>query len=320
MVTKFKQMTNKISIGIDIGGTNVEIAWVSPDGTIVKHSTYRTSMFNNPEHMVNKLSTFILKENKSIAGEITGIGIGAPNGNYYNGTIEYAPNLNWEGIIPLAKMFSEKTGLKSKLTNDANAAAYAEMKYGDAKGMKNFLVITLGTGLGSGIVVDGNILYGSTGFAGELGHTQAVENGRTCGCGRLGCMETYVSATGITRTMKEMLKQSKQESLLRKLDVLDSEAIFNAAKLGDELAIKAMDYTAIIMGRHLSNYVALFSPEAIFITGGLAKAHEMLIPTMEKHMNDNMLKIFKNTCKIYPSALIEQNSGVLGAAAMLIED
>jgi len=310
-------MQNKISIGIDIGGTNIEVGWVKADGTVIKHLIFKTSRFEQPELLVEEVGNAILKENQEFSSdEIIGIGIGAPNGNYYNGTIEFAPNLGWEGIIPLAEMFIEKTGINTKLTNDANAAAYAEMIYGGAQEMNDFLVVTLGTGLGSGIVINRNILYGSTGFAGELGHTIVENNGRECGCGRKGCLETYASATGIVKTINNYLELSKKDSSLRSLEVIESEDIFEAAVEGDDYANKAIEYTGTILGKHLADYIALFSPEAIFLTGGLAKAHSLLIPSIEKAMDENILKIFKNTVKVYPSVLMEQNAGLLGAAAL----
>jgi glucokinase len=308
----------KIAIGIDIGGTNIEMAWINAKGDILKHTLFKTTNFEEPELLVETLCPIIIEENKKYdTDQIIGIGIGAPNGNYFNGTIEFAPNLKWKGVIPLSEMFEKHTGLKTILTNDANAAAYAEMQFGAAKEMEHFLVVTLGTGLGSGIVVDRKVLYGSTGFAGELGHTIAIENGRTCGCGRKGCLETYVSATGIVKTAKEMLEASKQISLLRHIENLDSKAIFQAAEQGDELAIKTLTYTANVLGHHLSDYISLFSPEAIFLTGGLAKAHKWLIPTIEESMNEHTLKIFRQTAKVYPSQLLDKNAGLLGAAAML---
>lgn len=308
----------KISIGVDIGGTNIEVGWIKKDGSTLHHLNFETKTYKTVEALVEIVGEAILQDNKKFDQyQILGIGIGAPNGNYYKGTIEFAPNLNWEGIIPLAQMLQEKTGLRTKLTNDANAAAYAEMIYGSAKSMSDFLVVTLGTGLGSGIVVNQQMLYGFTGFAGELGHTKALDNGRPCGCGRNGCLETYVSATGITKTINEMLTLSKKDSILRNIPKLDSKAIFEAALLKDELALKAIDYTGTILGKHLADYVAIFSPEAIFLTGGLAKAHSLLIPSVEKAMNENLLKIFRGTVKIYPSALIDNNAGLLGAAALM---
>ena len=313
-------MKEKITIGIDIGGTNTELAWVKSNGSIIQHIKFKTKEYHQPNQLVEAVGNTIINENNNLNEyNILGIGIGAPNGNFFNGTIEFAPNLGWEGVIPLAKMFEDKTDLKAKLTNDANAAAYAEMIYGGAKEMQNFLVITLGTGLGSGIVVNGQILYGATGFAGELGHTIVENNGRQCACGRKGCLETYASATGIKKTINDFLSQTKIESILRNLDYISGKDIYIAAEKGDECAIKAIEYTGQILGLHLSDYIALFSPEAIFITGGLANAHSLLIPAIEKSINENCLKIFKDSVKIYPSKLLKQNSGILGAAALITE-
>lgn len=308
----------EISIGIDIGGTNIELGWLNSKGNILKQLSFKTELYPQAEQLVEAIGNIIIEENKQFSeDEILGLGIGAPNGNYYNGTVEFAPNLNWDGIVPLAEMFKKKTGIKSKLTNDANAAAYAEMIYGGAKKMSNFLVVTLGTGLGSGIVVNGKVLYGYTGFAGELGHTIVENNGRDCGCGRKGCLETYASATGIVNTIQQFLNSSKKESTLRTIPNIESENIFLAATNDDECALKAIEYTGTILGKALADYVALFSPEAIFLTGGLAKAHSLLIPATEKAMNENILKIFRDTVKIYPSELLGQNAGLLGAAAMI---
>jgi glucokinase len=310
-----------IAIGIDIGGTNIELAWVKPDGSMIKTLSYKTADFPQVENFIEKVGNTILSVNKELSDfEISGIGIGAPNGNYFTGSIEFAPNLKWEGKIELAKLIEQKTNLKSQLTNDANAAAFAEKLFGGAKQMNNFLVVTLGTGLGSGIFVNGEILYGSTGFAGELGHTTAIENGRKCGCGKKGCLESYASATGIVKTAKEFLALSKIDTELSKKENFDAKDIFVAAQNNDKLALETIKYTGEILGKSLTDYVALFSPEAIFLTGGLAKAHSLLIPATENAMNKNMLKIFKETAKILPSSLLEQNAGLLGAAAMAISN
>ncbi len=313
-------MKNKIAVGIDIGGTNAELGWVNKDGKVLHRQIFKTADFTEIEQMVETIGNAINAQIKNLDHyEILGLGIGAPNGNFYKGTIEFAPNLHWKGVLPLAEMFAKKTGLTTKLTNDANAAAYAEHIYGAAKEMNNFLVVTLGTGLGSGIVVNGNVLYGATGFAGEMGHTKTMDNGRQCGCGRLGCLETYVSATGLARTTVELLAQSRQISVLRDKEKITSEDVFLAASSGDELALKAIKYTTTIFGKHLADYVALFSPEAIFLTGGLANAHSLLIPHTEEVMNQSVLKVFTNTVKIYPSALLKENAGLIGAAAMLFD-
>ncbi len=307
-------MKDKISIGIDIGGTNIEIGWVNSDGKILNQVNYKTNKFKTGKEFANFIAPIILEENKKY-DNILGIGIGAPNGNFFTGSIEFAPNLGWDHVIPLTKLFEQNTGLKTKLTNDANAAAYAEMIYGNAKQMKNFIVITLGTGLGSGIIVNGKMLYGSTGFAGELGHVIINEKGRQCGCGRKGCLETYVSATGIIKTTKELLTQSN--SVLKKTANFEAKDIFSAALNGDKLALKAIEFTSKILGKAIADYTALFSPETVFLTGGLAKSHSLLIPSIKSAMNNNMLKIFKNTVEIIPSKLIDDNAGLFGAAAMM---
>ncbi len=309
-------MRNKISIGIDIGGTNIEIAWVNSDGKILNQINYKTNKFKTGKEFADYIAPIIIDENKNY-NNILGIGIGAPNGNYFTGNIEFAPNLGWDEVIPLAKLFRENIGLNTKLTNDANAAAYAEMIYGDAKLMKNFVVITLGTGLGSGIVVNSEMLYGSTGFAGEFGHIIIKENGRECGCGRNGCLETYASATGIVKTANQILKQSN--SVLSKINNFEAKDIYSAALSGDEVAIKSIEFTGEILGKAIADYTALFSPEAVFLSGGLAKAHSLIIPATENAMNNNMLKIFKNTVEILPSKLIDKNAGLLGAAAMIMD-
>ena len=310
---------DRIAIGIDIGGTNIEVAWINNTGEFLHHRIYKTADFISAQSFVDEISTYILDTNKKLKNfEITGIGIGAPNGNYYTGSIEYAPNLQWEGKIELAEMLEHKTGIKTQLTNDANAAAIAEKLFGAARNMTDFVVVTLGTGLGSGIFVNGKILYGSTGFAGELGHTTAVENGRKCGCNRKGCLETYVSATGIVKTAKELSRLNQTDIEFTLKENLEAKDIFLAAQNHNKLALETIKYTANILGKSLADYVALFNPEAIFLTGGMAKSHHLLIPETEKVMNENILNIFKETVRILPSSLIERNAGLLGAAALVI--
>ncbi len=309
----------RIAIGIDIGGTNIEIAWINETGEFLDHRIYKTADFITAQSFVDEISTYILDTNKKLKNfEITGTGIGAPNGNYYTGSIDYAPNLQWEGKIELAEMLEHKTGIKTQLTNDANAAAIAEKLFGAARNMRDFVVVTLGTGLGSGIFVNGKILYGSTGFAGELGHTTAVENGRKCGCNRKGCLETYVSATGIVKTAKELSRLNQTDIEFTLKENLEAKDIFLAAQNHNKLALETIKYTANILGKSLADYVALFNPEAIFLTGGMAKSHHLLIPETEKVMNENILNIFKETVRILPSSLIERNAGLLGAAALVI--
>ncbi len=311
----------KLAIGIDIGGTNIELAWVSPEGKYIKHHSYPTNSFPELPNVINALGDYILEQNQLLDEyDIIGIGIGAPNGNYYKGTIEFAPNLNWEGVLPLVDLFKKKTGLPTCLTNDANAAAYAEMIFGKAQNVKNFAVITLGTGLGSGIVVNGQMLYGHTGFAGELGHTVVIENGRPCGCGKKGCLETYVSATAIVKTMNELFIHSKAESLLSNLEKIEAKDVAIAAEKGDSLALQAFDYTAKILSLQLSDFIALFSPEVIYLSGGLAKSHQILLPLINKYLNQDVLRIFKNTTSVEASQFVDSNSGVIGAAAFAFQE
>jgi glucokinase len=253
--------------------------------------------------------------------QIKGIGIGAPNGNFYHGTIEFAPNLPWKGVIPLANLVTEQFGLPVEVTNDANAAAIGEMTYGAAKGIRDFIMITLGTGLGSGIVINGQLVYGHDGFAGELGHVIVEKEGRLCGCGRYGCLETYVSATGIVRTMLELLGKRKTDSSLRGLKTEDitSKLICDAALEGDQLAQKAVDMTACTLGKALANYIAFSAPEAIFLFGGLARAGDLLINPTRKYMNENVLQIWKDKVKLINSELRESDAAILGASALVWE-
>jgi glucokinase len=248
-----------------------------------------------------------------------GIGIGAPNGNYYSGNIEYAPNLIWKGIIPLTEIIKSIFNLPVVLTNDANAAAVGEMVFGDAKEMDNFLMITLGTGLGSGLVVNGGLVYGHDGFAGELGHVCVKEDGRICGCGKRGCLETYVSATGIKRTVFELLAKEPDNSCFRAVTFndLDAKQITIAANNGDPIAKKAFKNTGQILGKSLANTVAHISPEAIFLFGGLALAGKWIFDPTKKAMENNLMGVYKNKIQILPSALLHKNIAVLGAAALI---
>ncbi len=248
-----------------------------------------------------------------------GVGIGAPNGNYYNGTIEFAPNLRWKGIIPIAALFQKLTPLPVKVTNDANAAAIGEMVYGGAKGMRDFVVITLGTGLGSGIVANGELVYGHDGFAGELGHTIVDPNGRQCGCGRRGCLETYASAPGIKRTVFALLADSTAESKMRSIsyDGLNAAMVSQFAAEGDPIARAAFEFTGNILGIKLADAIAHTSPEAIFLFGGLANAGELIFDPTRRSMEEHVLKIFQNKVKLLPSGLKDKNVAVLGASALL---
>ena len=253
---------------------------------------------------------------------MTAIGIGAPNANYHRGTIELAPNLAWKGIVPIAKYLRKKIDVPVVITNDAKAAAIGEMKFGGAKKMKNFIVLTLGTGLGSGIVVNGEVLYGHTGFAGELGHTIVVPGGRECGCGRQGCFETYASASGIVRTVLNLLSEMRDESSLRDIppSQLTSKQIARAAAKNDPVALEAMDYTAEMLAFGIANAVGFSSPEAVFLLGGLAQAGEVLFGPVREYLDMTVQPIFKGTVKILPSGISESNAAVLGAAALALNE
>jgi len=254
--------------------------------------------------------------------KIKGIGVGAPNGNYYTGNIEFAPNLPWKGVIPFATLMSEKFGIPAALTNDANAAAVGEMTYGAARGMKNFIMITLGTGVGSGIVIDGKVVYGHDGFAGELGHVNVMRNnGRLCGCGRSGCLEAYASATGVARSAREILETNTKDSLLRNIPVEDitSKDVFDAAMQGDEVAKEIFSFTGKILGEAFSDFVAFSAPEAIILFGGLSKAGDLIMNPIVENMEKNILGIWKGKVKVLFSELKEADAAVLGASALAWE-
>lgn len=306
-------------VGIDVGGTNSPFGFVDKEGKIIAKGSIRTDEYEKFDDYLNALISEIKRINRvHNLLKIVGYGIGAPNGNYYKGSVENAPNLRWKGKIEFAHMMTEKTGLKAYLTNDANAAAIGEKVFGNAKGMNDFIVITLGTGLGSGIFCGGKLLYGSTGFAGELGHTIVLENGRLCGCTRHGCLETYASATGIVRTVIEKLSGSGIDSSLRKHreDEITSKLIHEAAVAGDKLALDSFEYTGAVLGKALANAVAFSSPEAIFLFGGLANSGSYIFEPTIRHLEENMLNNFKGTVKVLPSGLQENTAAILGAAAL----
>jgi glucokinase len=313
-----------LAIGIDVGGTGTKFGIVDRDGNVLftgdistkKHAEVNTFI----EELHGALSELI--ERAGGIGRMKGIGVGAPNGNYYTGTIEYAPNLPWKGIIPLAKLVEHKFGLPVTLTNDANAAAIGEMMYGAAKGMKDFIMITLGTGVGSGIVANGKLIYGHDGFAGELGHTIVIPDGRLHkGTGKKGSLESYASATGMTLTAVEMLEKSKEDSLLRKVakEKLDSKAVYEAAILGDKLALDIFEFTGKILGLALANAVMFSSPEAIILFGGLTKAGDLILKPTREHMEANLIQVFQNKVKILVSHLKESDAAILGASALVWE-
>lgn len=311
----------EVCIGIDIGGTNSIFGLVDKNGKILAEDSIKTSDYEEAdiflENLVKKIKTVMAELPEAI--KLKGIGIGAPNGNYYNGTIEFAPNLKWTGIVELVKMTKKYFPVPVFLTNDANAAAIGEMIYGGAKGMKDFFTVTLGTGVGSGFVVDGKLVYGHDGFAGELGHTIVKENGRECGCGRNGCLETYASASGIKRTMCDLISKSEYSGILKDKDCdnISAKDIDKAARQGDTLAQEAFEITGEILGKSLANTVAITSPEAIFLFGGLANAGDLILKPTQKYMEENLLNIYKNKVKLLKSSLLESNAAILGSSALV---
>lgn len=316
-------MALDVVVGIDIGGTNTVFGLVDRKGNIVAEDRISTSNYEEVEVYVAALYEKIMiaarKATESV--KIVGYGIGAPMGNINRGTIEHAADLPWKGIVPLSDIFHTHTDLPILVTNDANAAAVGEMVYGGARGMKNFVVITLGTGLGSGFVVDGKLVYGHDGFAGEIGHT-AIRPGtsnRDCGCGRKGCLETYVSATGLKRSLLKIMADSIQPSELRKysFDELDAKLIHDAALRGDYIAKRAFQHTGRMLGFKLADVVAHTNPEAIFLFGGLALAKDLIFEPAKEYMEENLLSIYKGKVKLLPSELSTQNAAVLGASSLI---
>ena len=306
-----------------MGGQTSKIGVVDARGTVLAQTVIRTDTYDQVEPYIAELAEAVKKliKESGTEGKVRGVGVGAPNGNYYTGTIENAPNLLWgRQKVEFAKLLNEALDLPVALTNDANAAAVGEMTYGAARGMKNFIMITLGTGVGSGIVINGEVVYGHDGFAGELGHTIAVRNnGRSCGCGRTGCLETYCSATGVARTAREWLELSDEPSVLRSLDSIASKDVYEAAKEGDKLALKIFEFTGKILGRSFADFIAFSAPEAIVLFGGLARSKEFLLEPMETAMNENVLSLWKNKVKIVFSQLKESDAAILGASALAWE-
>ena len=318
-------MAQDLVIGIDVGGQTTKCGIVDARGTVLAQTVIRSDTYNTVEpyiaELAEALNHIIVEANAE--GRIRGIGVGAPNGNYYTGTIENAVNLVWGGTntIPFAKLLSEQmNGIPVSLTNDANAAAVGEMTYGAARGMKNFIMITLGTGVGSGIVINGEVVYGHDGFAGELGHTCAVRhNGRPCNCGKSGCLETYASATGVARTAREWLEMSDEPSSLRSLDRITSKDVYEAAKEGDKLALKIFEFTGRILGEKFADFIEFSAPEAIVLFGGLARAKEFLVEPIQKAMDENVLPLWRGKVKLVFSQLKESDAAILGASALAWE-
>ena len=317
-------MDSSYVVGIDVGGQTSKIGVVDARGTVLAQTVIRTDTYDKVEPYIAELSEAVKKliVESGTEGKIRGIGVGAPNGNYYTGTIENAPNLLWgRQRVEFAKLLTEAMdGLPVALTNDANAAAVGEMTYSAARGMKNFIMITLGTGVGSGIVINGEVVYGHDGFAGELGHTSVVyNNGRLCGCGKTGCLETYTSATGVARTAREWHELSDEPSVLRGLDSIASKDVYDAAKDGDALALRIFEFTGKMLGRAFANFIAFSSPEAIVLFGGLARAKEFLTEPIEESMNANVLPLWRDKVKIVYSQLKESDAAILGASALAWE-
>jgi glucokinase len=307
-------------LGLDMGGTNSVLGVVDARGHVLARTSIKTQAFPDINDYVNALYVEAEKIIEPLGGfdQVRGIGAGVPNGNYYTGMIEGAMNLPWQSI-PFAQIMSDRFGLPCKITNDANAAAMGEMTYGAAKGMKNFIMITLGTGVGSGIVVDGKVVYGHDGFAGELGHTTApVLEGRKCGCGRVDCLETYASATGIVRTAKKWLVERDTPSLLRDVCIneLTSKMLFDAAMQGDKLANEIFEFTGKVLGDAFCNFIAFSAPEAIILFGGLANAGDLLLEPIRKQMNENVVFLWKDKVKVLKSSLPGADAAVLGASAL----
>lgn len=316
-------MEKKFAIGIDVGGTTTKFGIVNASGQILEQDRIPSNDQDFVEDFIDVLHSK-LKPMIDRAGGIeqfVGIGMGAPNGNIYTGTIEYAPNLKWKGIIPIADLITKKFGLPTKLTNDANAAAMGEMMYGCTKNMKHFITITLGTGVGSGIVIDGKIVVGHDGFAGELGHTIIRPGGRIHkNTGMRGSLESYASATGVRETAIELITaHPERESLLRDYSIneITSETVHQCALQGDPIANEIFEFTGQILGESLANFVMFSSPEAIVLFGGLTKAGNLLLNPTRRHMEENLLPIFKNKVKLIFSELKESDAAILGASALV---
>ena len=319
-----KASLDQLAVGIDIGGTGTKFGIVDRVGNVLFSGEISTKKHKQVETFIDELyaNLKVLIDKAGGVGRIKGIGVGAPNGNFYTGTVEYAPNLPWKGIIPLSKLIQDKFKLPVVLTNDANAAAEGEMIYGAAQGMKDFIMITLGTGVGSGIVANGKLIYGHDGFAGELGHTIVIPDGRIHeGTGKKGSLESYASATGVRLTAVELLQKTKTPSVLRNMrpEEIDSKKVYEAAITGDELAKEIFEFTGKILGLALANAVMFSSPEAIILFGGLTKAGELILKPTREHMEANLIKVFQNKVKILVSHLKESDAAILGASALAWE-
>ncbi len=314
-------MAKKIAIGVDIGGTLTKVGIVDREANLFAHTNFSTATHKEFKVYLDELKSQIegLKSQLDFDYEITGIGVGAPNANYYRGTIEYAANLHWKGIVPFTAELQKRYDLPVSITNDASAAAIGEMIYGNATEMKDFMVITLGTGLGSGIVANGQLIYGYDSQAGELGHVVIEKEGRMTGLGRRGGLEAYVSSTGLKRTVFFLLSDSLEDSVLRTYayNDLHGETITKAAENGDPIAQAAFEMTGRILGEQLANFTTFSHPEAYFLLGGLAKAGKWIFEPAQKHLEQNLLPFYKDKVKLLPSGMIDKNAAILGAAALV---
>ncbi len=305
---------NRLAVGIDIGGTNTVFGLTNRKGEILFEESIRTKDFANAEELIQTIYDLIPSNHKT---SIVGVGIGAPNGNYFTGTIDFAPNLPWSGVIPLKHISEKIFNISTTITNDANAAAIGEMVYGNAKDLKEFITITLGTGLGSGIIVDGKIVYGHDGFAGELGHFRVTPNGRTCNCGRKGCLETYASSTGVVRSIHELNSSNKAYSKIHKVTSPQAKDVFHLAENGDLFCLEIIDYTAEILGNALAEFTTFSSPKAFILFGGIAQSGEFFRKKVNAVMEKGMLSIYQNTVEVRISTLHDKNAAVLGASSLV---
>ena len=308
-------------IGIDMGGTGTKFGIVDTKGQIIGQGSISTPEYPEINDYIDALYEGLLPVVEGAGGfsKIRGIGIGAPNGNFYTSSIEFAPNLPWKGVVPLGDLLRAKFQLPVAVTNDANAAAIGEMTYGVARGMKDFIIITLGTGVGSGIVVNGQLVYGHDGFAGELGHTTIRRtDGRLCGCGKKGCLETYASATGVARSAREILENTNEDSLLRHLSIeaITSKDVYDAALKGDKIAKEIFKFTGNILGESFADFVAFSAPEAIVVFGGLAQAGDLIMKPIKEGLDNNVLPMWRGKIKVLPSELKASDAAILGASAL----
>ena len=308
-------MSNTFALGIDIGGTNTAFGLCDSEGNIVFEESVSTKECKSAEDLVKLIHQRIAQSD--FLDKIIGIGIGAPNGNYFNGTIEFAPNLDWKGIIPLADMFAKQFKTNTILTNDANAAAIGEHIYGNAQDLDDFVTITLGTGLGSGVIVRDQMIYGHDGFAGEYGHIRVVPNGRSCGCGRKGCLETYVSATGVVRSITELDSKHKYFSKLNEISDPRADDVFRLAEEGDEFAMEIIDFTAKVLGNALADFACFSSPKAYVLFGGIAQSGKPFADKVKEYLEESILNIYKDKIEIRISSLHNKNAAVLGASSLV---